>query len=416
MIKLHVWITFPNGDNHPLGQLLIEGPDARSYFNGEFRYHTSYLSHPDAFAIDPVTMPLAVDATREIVTTNPWTGIHGVFEDSLPDAWGRRILNQRFSLTKARQREPFYLELMGASSLGALSYIGTLEQPKRIPPIEIGELKPLLNAVTMIEQSQGMVNMSAEMAAFMRMLFLSGSSPGGARPKALVSHDNQHWIAKFPSIKDNIDMVRIEAATLALAKDAGLDIPKFHVYAQDTMAILLVKLFDRTSQGGRIHMLSMKTLLGGKDAFSAQYQDMADVVKQHSGEPEKDIVGLFRWMCFNLMIGNTDDHLKNFMMLHHTKWRLSPAYDLLPDIHNAFQHTLSFDSQGTFPPNLDTLHASFGISANKAKQIMRDTLASVSNWQLRFDQYGVKLCEQARLKDNITERLSWFKRFTQPNR
>lgn len=51
------------------------------------------------------------------------------------------------------------------------------------------------------------------------LLLGAGSSLGGARPKALVFDETngEHCLAKFPSIKDQVDVVRIEAATMSLA-------------------------------------------------------------------------------------------------------------------------------------------------------------------------------------------------------
>jgi len=63
--------------------------------------------------------------------------------------------------------------------------------------------------------------------ADINLLLGAGSSPGGARPKALVYDEQagEHFLAKFPSIKDNVDVVRIEAATMNLFKHSILSVP-----------------------------------------------------------------------------------------------------------------------------------------------------------------------------------------------
>ena len=61
----------------------------------------------------------------------------------------------------------------------------------------------------------------------------------------------------------------------------------------------------------------------------AGYRDLAEMIKHVSKQLGQDLHRLFSQMVFNVMIGNTDDHLKNFFMLHDdTGWRLSPAFDI----------------------------------------------------------------------------------------
>jgi serine/threonine-protein kinase HipA len=119
-----------------------------------------------------------------------------------------------------------------------------------------------------------------------RLLLEAGSSPGGARPKALVRDADGHWIAKFSSRRDDCDMVGLEAASLALAQRAGLVVPDFRL-AELTggQRALLVRRFDRTP-AGRLHMLGFRALLQASGFYVLGYADLVAALRRH-GEGRK---------------------------------------------------------------------------------------------------------------------------------
>ncbi len=131
---------------------------------------------------------------------------------------------------------------------------------------------------------------------------------------------------------------------MTLAADARLAVPATRLQAIGTRRILLVRRFDVTEQGGRLHMVSLKTLCRERPGvFVTGYDDVAEAVRKHSADPLADVAALFRQAAFNAAIGNVDDHLKNFWMLHGDNgWRLSPAFDLVPDTGAKRDHTLTF--------------------------------------------------------------------------
>ncbi|MCJ7603175.1 MAG: HipA N-terminal domain-containing protein [Desulfobulbaceae bacterium] len=101
--KLNVWLTSLTGEILKAGELAVKDPDSRGALHGQFRYDPEYLESPKAFPLDPVHLPLtegSFDADR------PHAGIHGVFEDSLPDDWGRKIMARRYKLGRTEQRVP----------------------------------------------------------------------------------------------------------------------------------------------------------------------------------------------------------------------------------------------------------------------------------------------------------------------
>jgi serine/threonine-protein kinase HipA len=350
---------------------------------GEFRYTEEFLKQDEAFALDPFHLPLE---SAPIRAEDPSTGLHAVFEDSLPDAWGRAIMCRRYNLPRNRQRAAYLLELLGSEALGALAYTTTPEWPGDYEEAGLPDLSDLAAAAARYEQEP-----DAPMDELMR-LFKAGSSPGGARPKVLVNDSVKHWLAKFPSIKDSFDMVRIEAATLASARRAGIEVPEFKVLDLGSRSALLVKRFDVTAHGGRNHVVSMKTLLGATNYYYFGYADMADIVRQLSDVPGKDLKGLYRQCVFNALIGNTDDHLKNFAMMRSEQgWHLTQAYDLLPDVNNNREHVLHFGPTGTTPSidDLVPLGKLFGLSTKATQAIIDEVRSAVSEFTSQCDAYTV---------------------------
>ncbi len=239
-------------------------------------------------------------------------------------------------------------------------------------------------------------------------LFRAASSPGGARPKLVIDDDGTRCIAKLGSSRDRVDMVRVEAACLALARDSGLAVPGFRVAELGRHAALLVARFDCAGAHGRWHMLSMQTLLGADDWYQLGYADLADALRRVSARPEEDLPALYRQAVLNALIGNTDDHLKNFTLLHRPEgWRLSPAYDLTPDEPARGEHVLAFGSCGHRPnaAGLAELGRAFGLSRQAARRIREAVGAAVGGWRGRFADYGVDEADVARLAPRMDRRL-----------
>ena len=137
----------------------------------------------------------------------------------------------------------------------------------------------------------------------------------------------------------------MEAGCLEMAKESGLPTPDFELRDVGKRKVLLVRRFDISDKGGRYHMISMQTLLQAEGYYYLGYNDLFEILRKYSFQPSVDIPILFRQMVFNVAIGNTDDHLKNFSLLHDDSgFYLSPAYDLLPDIAERREHILHFNS------------------------------------------------------------------------
>ncbi len=401
MIRLHVWLTLPSGENIKTGALVIAAPDMRGTLQGQFRYSSEYLGHPRAFPLDPLHLPLSMetfDADR------PRAGIHGVFEDSLPDDWGRRLMIRRHKLERGDQRIPNLLRLLGSQGLGALSYVEAGRPEIKTTGVPSRHLQELVLLAEKFEQ-EPTTTADAEFS----LLFQAGTSPGGARPKGLIEDEDGSYLAKFASARDQFDVVSLEAAAMELARRAGIETAETRLMELGARKCLLVKRFDINEAGGRNHPVSMQTLLKADAYYNLGYQDLARVIKHISTQPGEDLQRLYRQMVFNVMIGNTDDHLKNFLMLHNDAgWRLSPAFDLVPNVGFNREHALRIGLDNR-PADIETILGEakhFGIKRRPlALEVVRNVHESVMQWPEVFAENSVPEKDTKNIGKDINSRL-----------
>ena len=376
--RIEAWISLA-GYRVLAGEMVCEiESDGRG--RGAFRYASDYLKHPGAFALDPIALPLR---EGEFDVGHP--GILGVFEDSLPDDWGRKLLVRKNRISRHHKNLPTLLLALGASGLGSLSYAEKVVPADTSSDVSVLYLDRLVEAAEAFERGE-------DTELDINLLLGAGSSPGGARPKALVYDEGSdtHYLAKFPSIKDDVDVVRIEWATMNLAARAGLIVPELRLVKCGSKPVLLVSRFDIIPQGRR-HMISMQTLLKVSGYYQCRYLDILSVVRKVSANPQVDSERLYRQMVFNAVIHNTDDHLKNFWMVCDSiqGWRLSKAFDLVPDIGQRGEHVLFFDLDAVYPgrANLEKLGKSWGISG--AVKVVDQVFSAVTDWRQEFKACGV---------------------------
>ncbi len=395
MIQLDVWLTHPDGSRTHAGELACTDADAHGRYHSAFRYTPGYLASASAFALDPAALPLSAQEFQTTQLSPPLLAL----EDALPDAWGRRLLVLRHGLQRGQQAEPILLRAMGGGSLGALGFA--------LPGQPLQAYDGSADSVALTELADAAARLEAGEAidASSRMLLAAGCSPGGARPKALVHDADGHWIAKFSSRRDDCDMVGLEAASLELARRAGLIVPRFKTARLgENRRALLVERFDRSAHGRR-HMLSFRALLQASGDYVLGYADLIAALRRHSAAPEIDVPQLYRQMVFNALLGNTDDHLKNFWILHDDAgWRLSPAFDLLPDTARLIEHVLRFDLEPAAPKpaQLTALGRKWGISGAAAMcDAVRAALAEFA--QVAAD-YGVPHTDIDRFATDLARR------------
>ncbi len=343
---LLVWLRRADGALQPIGELATTAPARSSgHFESEFEYDRSWANRADAFALDPVSLPLrAAQPFRAEMLYPPLA----VFDDALPDDWGRRLLAAAIAADGSTPSVPEMLLRMRGGGTGALLFTASHAAPQPIQSIPSVALSKLLEAAARFEA--GTLPPGDEF----RRLLEGSSRAGGARPKALLHDESGEWLAKFPSRSrdEGYDVVGLEATCLTLARRAGLVVPELRLQTIGARRVLMVKRFDVSAEGGRHHMVSMRTLCKERPGIYAHgYSELAQVLRKHSAAPAADVAALYRHMVFNAAIGNVDDHLKNFWVLaHRGGFCLAPSFDLVPDIGGRGEHTLSFQ-QGFACPN-----------------------------------------------------------------
>jgi serine/threonine-protein kinase HipA len=298
---------------------------------GRFVYGKSYLERSDAVAIDPVELTLK----KETFRTPALKGVFGALRDASPDYWGRRVIDKHAGRPQLGELD--YLLESPDDRAGALGFglNNTPPAPRRAfnKTIALPQLQTLADALVKDEE-----NSIKTVDPQVKDLLLLGTSMGGARPKAVVEDDEGLWIAKFNRAGDDWNSARVEHAMLVLARKCGVTTAESRVERVASRDVLLVKRFDREKTGEgylRARMVSALTLLRAQDTYGDRdkwsYVALAEEIRRISGQPAKDAAELFRRMCFNALISNTDDHPRNHAVIAPGKdWRLSPAYDLTP--------------------------------------------------------------------------------------
>lgn len=294
---------------------------------GEFVYGRSYLERPDAVELDPLELTLGRGERR----TAQLGGVFGALRDSMPDAWGRRLVERRLGRTDLEEFD--YLTAGSRDRAGALGFSAEPTPPPAGAPGPTRTIERLAAEAAILAEDP------AAPAPLAQALLFPGTSLGGARPKATVLDGDRLWLAKFGLPRDRWDEPRVEHAMLRLAARCGIHTAESRVAeAGGGRSVLLVRRFDRARSGTgflRRRQISALTLLGADDSPTDRrgwsYLELADEVRRTSVQNREDLRELFLRMCLNAAAGNTDDHPRNHCLTADAAgWRLGPAYDLTP--------------------------------------------------------------------------------------
>jgi serine/threonine-protein kinase HipA len=276
--------------------------------------------------------------------------IFGVFMDSMPDRWGRTLMNRRAAQLARVEGRPvpilhdtgYLLGVDDRSRMGALRFKLEKDGPflaneKDAPIPPLSSIRELQFAAKAVESGTD----TEDMHKWLGILLAPGSSLGGARPKANVLDETGHpWIAKFPSSNDSTDMAAWEYVAYRLALNAGVEMAASRVMqVTGNHHTFLTKRFDRLN-GERIQFASAMTMTGNSETslkdHPASYLDLAEFIQFSGCDIETDLHQLWRRIAFNIAVSNTDDHLRNHGFLLTKKgWKLSPAFDINPSADKA---------------------------------------------------------------------------------
>ncbi len=307
-------------------------------------------------------MPLRQELFLAKVT--PFPGGFGVFDDSLPDGWGQLLLDRYLHSVGVDVRRLTLLQrlsLVGSNGRGALEYVPDKSVFAEYPDSDLHVISKEIR-----EMLSGNDDKNS-----LEELYVRGGSPGGARPKIFYCHDGKEWLVKFRASNDPANMVETEYRYSLLARKCGIEMPETRLFENKYFG---VERFDRTLAGQKIHVHSAAGMLHADYRIpSLDYIDLLKLCRYITSDME-EVKKLFRQMVFNVVIENKDDHAKNFAFVYSdNRWKLSPAYDLLPsDGFNGF-HTTTVNGNG-LPTADDMLVAGkeVDLSVSVCKQIIEE--------------------------------------------
>lgn len=323
----------------PVGELIVSTDGVRE--TSVFQYDRSWLEHPQAFALSP---GMRLDQSPYYFNKEDGSSLPPPISDGTPDSWGRAIIKAHLGGRSCTDLD-FLLQSSDDLRSGALRYYESREEaaPPLAPPI----LKPGLHSVPRLIDLDALI---IEARAFeldparyreKRANMIGGDllkgavgSLGGARPKInAIAEDGSLWIVKLAKFDDQHSVAHAEVLAMTLAGAVGIETAEARIIpSSQKYPIAIIKRFDRAEEGIRIPFISAQTFMNLPGAEPGNYADIAFQMMEWSADATSDTQELFRRLAFNILIQNTDDHLRNLGFLYGGggRWRLSPAFDVNP--------------------------------------------------------------------------------------
>lgn len=401
MKKLEVRFTRSPDDSMPVGTL------AEDHGRVVFEYAPDFLA--TGLNLSPFQLPLEPGLFEH--RDREFGPLLGVFDDSLPDGWGRLLMDLHFRSLGRNLAEIGPLDRLawlGTRTMGALTYHPPASRDARDTGVfDLNELA---------RQSWEILTGSA--VDVLPQLLRAGGSPGGARPKVLVGYNPdsgnvisgaddlpegwEQWIVKFLSNEDRPDAGAVEVAYSLMACSAGIDMPPTRLFETTKGDRFFgVKRFDRDGNR-RYHVHTFGNLIHSN--FRIPSADYADLLKATSflTRNHQDVLRAFRRMAFNVLAHNRDDHVKNFAFLMDDligsagsgkggDWSLSPAYDLSFTAGPGGEHSMTLAGEGRNPTRSHMLKLAeqADVSRRDADAIIAEVQDAIARWPAYAVNAGV---------------------------
>ncbi len=352
-----------------------------------FVYDADYVSSPAGYAIDPA-LPLSTAPGQTPVGRM----MFGAMSDCAPDRWGRTLLDRDEGRSaRAAGR--------AARALSEIDYLLGVRDDLRQGALRFrrGDGPFLADDVTGVPALTDLPELMDLAAAAERddvtlpdleRLVHVGSSLGGARPKAhVIQGDGRIGIAKFPSAAhDTWNVMAWEKVALELASRAGISVPASTLLELAGRHVLVLDRFDRRADGSRVGYVSAMTMLEAGDGDRRSYLEIAEIIEQTSARATAELRELWRRIVFNVLISNTDDHLRNHGFLHErgSSWSLSPAFDLNPDPTPGPTFLSTSIDAGDDSVSVDLAMAVAGyfrLSGAAARAVLSEVATAVAGWR-----------------------------------
>lgn len=373
----------------PVGELIVSTDGVRE--TSVFQYDRSWLEHPQAFALSP---GLRLDPSPYYFNKEDGSSLPPPISDGTPDSWGRAIIKAYLGGRTCTDLD-FLLQSSDDLRSGALRYYESRDDAA--PPLAPPTVKPGLHSVPRLIDLDALI---VEARAFeidparyreKRANMLGGDilkeavgSLGGARPKInAVDDDGSLWIVKLAKFDDQYSVAHAEVLALTLARAVGIEAAEAKIIpSSQTYPIAIVRRFDRAEEGIRIPFISAQTFMNLPGADPGNYADIAFQMMEWSADAESDTHELFRRVAFNILIQNTDDHLRNLGFLYGGggRWRLSPAFDVNPVPEQGVRLKTAISEIHGNELDIDQLIDAapyFGIDKNTAVRVVADMATTI---------------------------------------
>jgi serine/threonine-protein kinase HipA len=328
-------------------------------------------------------------------------GLHGFLADSLPDAWGRRLMRRRLEklgVDIATLSPLDQLALVGGQGRGALVYEPQTTPVSAVETLDLDDLPAEATAILAGEAGR-LADTLADLAG----------DAGGARPKALLGFNAEGqvavgegetpdgvipWLVKFRAPDDLDDIGPIEAAYARMAGAAGLVMSEHRLIpARRGPGYFATRRFDRTEGGGRVHMVSLAGAVEAPTEPGVVSYDTFLRATLAITRRKPDVEAAFRRMVFNILSCNRDHHTRQHAYLMDTTgdWRLAPAYDLTYAAGPGGEHYLDIEGEGRDPTRAHVLRlgARHGVGAKAVTAMVEDVRAAVARWPDFSEAAGV---------------------------
>jgi serine/threonine-protein kinase HipA len=385
---IHVRLDI-EGESIPVGRLAMR--------QGQiwFEYDRAIIDRK--LEISPFMLPLKTGAVSG--KESPFEGLFGVFNDSLPDGWGRLLLDRAARAHGIAHQSLTPLDRLahvGNYGMGALVYEPDYTDAPKAPDG--------LNLDKLAQETQ--LVLEGEAIDVLEELYALNGSSAGARPKILAGYNEktgkiihgqqilpvgyEHWVIKFSSSGDPVDIAAIEYAYSLMAKAAGVNMPETKLFESKKGLYFGTKRFDRTGKG-RVHMHTACGLLHADHRVpSLDYENLLRATVSLCKDMQQT-QELFRLAAFNVLAHNRDDHSKNFSFLMNKegKWHVAPAYDLTFSYGPGREHSMMVMGEGKSPSKQHLLQLGDKLTLGKTKKTIEEVQAAVKNWKKFADKAGV---------------------------
>ncbi|MDF1828025.1 MAG: type II toxin-antitoxin system HipA family toxin [Legionellaceae bacterium] len=378
----------------PRDDKIFVGRLALSHRKIFFEYDLDFIA--TGLNLSPFKLPLKSGVIAG--TDFTFDGLFGVFNDSLPDGWGRLLLDRALIKHKINPGNLTVLDrlcFVGSNGMGALIYEPEAEHLPHIPHDSLDEIAEEITEFQEHDKDQ-----------YVEDLLNLGGSSAGARPKVLMHLENEHWLIKFPSHLDQKDIGAIEYAYYLMAQAAGLEVPKAKLFpARKGFGYFGSQRFDKTDHS-RVHMHTISGLLHADHRIpSLDYKTIMKAT-MHLTQDMKQCEKQYRGCVFNVLSHNRDDHAKNFSFVMDTKgtWQVSPSYDLTFSSGPSGEHCSMVMGEGKSPgiKHLLELAQVSNIKKSDALQMIDDVKLSVSQWSNFAKDAGVSRSSSELINSAIT--------------